>query len=444
MTATDDAPTEGDDEVPDPSTLRIVSLLPSATEIVGALGLRSHLVGVTHECDVCPDVDGKRALMASGSVKRVTASSMDPRAMTQGEIDATIKSHVAARANDDGGATTTSETTLPPLYTLDDGAMTDLKPTVVLTQSLCGVCGITEGDVAATATATAGGVGACAVSSSAPGTLAEVAASIESIARACGVPSRGRRVRERFERDLRDVEAATRNGRKSSVLLLEWIDPVFDGGHWVPGMIAAAGGVPLLQTLEGAKSAERSWDDVAAADPDVVVVACCGFDLARNAKDARDALKTTPRFASLRAVRDGRAFAVDGNRFFARPSPALAAGCAIVARCAHDDDEEIARAVEALEVYAEGGLGDAWARVDTSADAVRSGDPASAARERPAPAVADVEDAWAEMHASACARGEHTYVDPSTGYVVMTAVKLKARSIHWSPYDPVRVVNADP
>ena len=139
MTATDDAPTEGDDEVPDPSTLRIVSLLPSATEIVGALGLRSHLVGVTHECDVCPDVDGMRALMASGSVKRVTASSMDPRAMTQGEIDATIKSHVAARANDDGGATTTSETTLPPLYTLDDGAMTDLKPTVVLTQSLCGV-----------------------------------------------------------------------------------------------------------------------------------------------------------------------------------------------------------------------------------------------------------------------------------------------------------------
>ena len=115
-----------------------------------------------------------------------------------------------------------------------------------------------------------------------------------------------------------------------------------------------------------------------------------------------------------------------------------------MARCAHDDDEEIARAVEALEVYAEGGLGDAWARVDTSADAVRSGDPASAARERPAPAVADVEDAWAEMHASACARGEHTYVDPSTGYVVMTAVKLKARSIHWSPYDPVRVVNADP
>ena len=221
------------------------------------------------------------------------------------------------------------------------------------------------------------------------------------------------------------------------MLLLEWLDPVFDGGHWVPGMMRVAGCEPGLNSLEGSRSSRREWDDVVAADPDVVLVACCGFDLRRNAADAAAALAANNGdnpFAKLRAVRMGRCFVLDGNKYFARPAPALAVGAALVARCAHDGDENVVAALERLLFYPDCAKLDddrnlAWARVEgAGAQAMELN---HLLRQMPEagfeePDVPDIED-FDGLHEEACARGDNFYIDPKSGYMVMTRVKHEAR-----------------
>ena len=426
-----------------PANLRVVSLLPSATEVIGALGLRDCLVGVTHECDVCPDEAGMRAALAAG-VKRVTSSSIDPHVTSQRDIDTAVSEHAAAAAKREvdaargvTAAASGDDDEMPPLYSVDNDLVAELKPTVILTQSLCKVCAVSEDDVG-------GAAASCGLHSDAPSTLAEVGASVENIAAACGVPQRGKRARERFEAQLAEVAGAVAGARSSgkcsprpSVLLLEWLDPVFDGGHWVPGMMRVAGCEPGLNSLEGSRSSRREWDDVVAADPDVVLVACCGFDLRRNAADAAAALAANNGdnpFAKLRAVRMGRCFVLDGNKYFARPAPALAVGAALVARCAHDGDENVVAALERLLFYPDCAKLDddrnlAWARVEgAGAQAMELN---HLLRQMPEagfeePDVPDIED-FDGLHEEACARGDNFYIDPKSGYMVMTRVKHEAR-----------------
>ena len=426
-----------------PANLRVVSLLPSATEVIGALGLRDCLVGVTHECDVCPDEAGMRAALAAG-VKRVTSSSIDPHVTSQRDIDTAVSEYVAAAAKREvdaargvTAAASGDDDEMPPLYSVDNDLVAELKPTVILTQSLCKVCAVSEDDVG-------GAAASCGLHSDAPSTLAEVGASVENIAAACGVPQRGKRARERFEAQLAEVAGAVAGARSSgkcsprpSVLLLEWLDPVFDGGHWVPGMMRVAGCEPGLNSLEGSRSSRREWDDVVAADPDVVLVACCGFDLRRNAADAAAALAANNGdnpFAKLRAVRMGRCFVLDGNKYFARPAPALAVGAALVARCAHDGDENVVAALERLLFYPDCAKLDddrnlAWARVEgagaqaTELNHLLRQMPEAGFEE---PDVPDIED-FDGLHEEACARGDNFYIDPKSGYMVMTRVKHEAR-----------------
>ena len=428
-----------------PAGLRVVSLLPSATEIVGTLGLASALVGVTHECDCCPDEDGMDAALSAG-VKRVTSSAIDPHATSQADIDLEVKRHAAAAAD-------ASSDQLPPLYSVDDDLLAKLTPTVILTQSLCKVCAVSGDDVKKAGA----GAEACSVHNGAPSTLAEVGSSIEAIGEACGVPLRGLRAREEFEARLAMVTAAVgeeaaagEGGTPPSVMLLEWLDPVFDGGHWVPGMIRAAGCVPALNDVEGARSTQRMWKDVAAADPDVVIIACCGFDLKRNAADAAEAL-AAPRspLAGLRAVKNGRAFVLDGNRYFARPSPSLAVGAALVARCAYDGRPEVVEALERLPFYPAPAVArKAWARLthndaDTAAATttptkVKDDTMSPLSSYKPqgftaqglpfstSPGVPDIED-FEAIHNRACAAGDFFYNDPKTGYMVMTKINHQKR-----------------
>jgi iron complex transport system substrate-binding protein len=198
----------------------------------------------------------------SAGVRRVTSSAIDPHATSQADIDLEVKKHAAAAA---AGASSS----LPPLYSVDDGLLLELAPTVVLTQSLCKVCAISADDVSAAASAS------CDIISGAPSTLAEVASSIEAIGEACGVPRRGKKARDAFEAQLAQVTAAVKLAGSQhpapSVMLMEWLDPVFDGGHWVPGMMRAVGCVPSLNDAEGTRSTQRTWADVAAADPDVIL-----------------------------------------------------------------------------------------------------------------------------------------------------------------------------
>lgn len=394
---------DSSDAVPSPTNLRILSLLPATTEIIGSLGLGEYLVGVTHECDVLGDLDGENdlsLLIASGSCKRVTTTSLGSQvSMTQAQID-----HAVAEAY-------TSNT---PMFAINAALVKEARPTIVLTQDLCGVCAAGPEDVRRALEDGGGCARGMRVESYAPGTLMEVAESIEHVGEACGVPRRGARARREFEDRLVAVREATHAAKKQrTVLLLEWLDPAYDGGHWVPGMIVAAGCVPVLNAVEGAKSKARSWAEVAAADPDVVLFASCGFDLRRNLTDAAKALRTMPELAGLRAVRTGRAYCVDGNRYFARPGPSLAAGTALVARCAFDDEPEVVRRLEALPF-----LPNAWARLcdEEQQDVV---------------AVAKVGDIDTEdfdlLHETACAEGRMTYTDPATGYGVMTRLAHQKR-----------------
>ena len=426
-----------------PADLRVVSLLPSATEIIGALGIRERLVGCTHECDACPDEWGLQAALAAG-VRRVTSSAIDPHVTTQRDIDAAVNEHAATAAKREvdaaRGATAAAsgnDEGDPPLYSVDNELVAELKPTVILTQSLCKVCAVSEDDLK-------GAAASCGLHSDAPATLTEVGASIENIAAACGVPQRGKRARERFEAQLAEVAGAVAGARSSgkcgvrpSVLLLEWLDPVFDGGHWVPGMMRVAGCEPSLNSKEGSRSSRREWSDVTAVDPDVVLVACCGFDLRRNAADAAAALAVNNGdnpFARLRAVRMGRCFVLDGNKYFARPAPALAVGAALVARCAHDGDENVVAALESLSFYPDCAKLDdsrnlAWARVEGAG--AQTTELNNLLRQMPEagfeePDVPDIED-FDGLHEEACARGDHFYIDPKTGYMVMTKIKHEAR-----------------
>ena len=273
-----------------------MSLLPSATEIVGGLGLEGHLVGVSHECDVAPTAERLRAVLEAGC-ERVTTSDIDPHALPQGEIDRRVKE--ALETGGDGA-----------LYGVDAAAVARAAPTVLLTQTLCGVC--------APATSAVEAVLAASnvepvVANLEPTTIDDVAESFKSVARACGVPERGEDLVAKFyahlDRVRRAAEAASSS--RPRVLLLEWLDPPFDGGHWVPEQIEAAGCEPA-RNAAGGRSTGMSWDEVEAEDADVVLIACCGFDLRRNVSDA---VAHAPALSKLRAAREGRVYAVDGNRY---------------------------------------------------------------------------------------------------------------------------------
>lgn len=387
---------------------RILSLLPSTTEIVGALGLGGQVVGVTHECDMCPDRAGLAKVLARGA-ERVTRSGINPHALDQRAIDEAVKTSLASGLS---------------LYTIDERAVRRARPSVVLTQTLCSVCAPDEAEVEAVCRR----LGEALADESArtprvvnlePTTLEQVAETFVTVAEACGVPRRGRALKLEFEEKLRRLADVVRDAaRRPRVLLLEWLDPPFDAGHWVPEQIAAAGG-ETGSSEAGCKSEQITWETIEAIDPDVILVACCGFDLARNLADVRAALAAPEgrndeegRLRAVRAVRDGRLFVLDGNRYFARPSPSLAEGAALIARAAHADDPATIERLVDSGLLPEGG----WARVSVAEG-----------RAPVDPGVGEDGAGFRQAHEAACERGDASYEDPGTGFRVFTRVGLLAR-----------------
>ena len=223
-----------------PPSLRIACLLPSATEIVGALGLSGSIVAVTHECDLCPDRAGLQSLMASCDrppPSLVTSTTINPHAMQQAAIDEAVKRSVSSGLS---------------LYSVDQPALLATAPNLVITQALCAVCAPATEEVDAVCVdigrqlRAAGSSTTVEVLSLQPTDLPTVAASFEAVACACGpeFAPRGAALRAEFERKFHAVSAAVASTTvqtvRPSVLLLEWLDPVFDAGHWVPGQIEAA------------------------------------------------------------------------------------------------------------------------------------------------------------------------------------------------------------
>jgi iron complex transport system substrate-binding protein len=280
--------------------MRLVSLLPSATEIVYALGLDDQLVGVTFECDEPP---------AARTDKAVVVGGRDTRGMSPTEIDVYVKTRMAAGED---------------LYTLHADALAGLDPDLILTQDLCRVCALPSGHVEDALSY----LGCRAdVLSLDPYTLEEVLDTIQTVGDRTGT---GRRA-ERLVADLRDrlaaVAAAVRDRPRPRVAVVEWVDPPFTAGHWVPDLVEAAGGHPVA-ARPGARSVQTTWREVTDAVPDVVLVAPCGFHLDGA---ARQAAALAPRFPGAAL------WAIDADGVVVRPGPRLVDGVEAIAAILHPD-----------------------------------------------------------------------------------------------------------
>jgi iron complex transport system substrate-binding protein len=266
--------------------MSIVSLLPAATEIVCALGLRDRLVGRSHECDFPAGVEALPALTRA----RVDSS------LPSEELDSQVRQVVADRL---------------PIYVLDDERLGALAPEVVVTQEACEVCAIAYDQVVESLRRTAPGA---SVVSLQPARLAEVLGDVRAVASACGVPERGAAVVDGLTARLRRL-AADAPASRPRVAVIEWLAPPMLAGHWVPETIEAAGAVPV-GPHPGDMSPYASWDEMRALAPDAVVVAPCGFDLPRTRSEAM------PLADRLRALAP-RVLLMDGNAYLNRPGPRL-------------------------------------------------------------------------------------------------------------------------
>jgi iron complex transport system substrate-binding protein len=278
--------------------MRLVSLLPSATEIVYALGLGDQLAGVTFECDEPAAARAEKAIVVGG---------LDTRGMTPREIDDYVRGRLAA-----GG----------DLYTLHERALADLRPDLILTQDLCRVCALPSGQVEAALTY----LGCEArVLTLDPRSLEEVLGSIQAVGRATGVPGRADRVVAGLRGRLAAVAARIERQPRPRVAVVEWVDPPFTAGHWVPDLVAAAGGIPAA-ARPGAPAVAVSWAEIAAAEPEVVVVAPCGYHLPGAAEHARIAARELPGVP---------VWATDADGIIVRPGPRLVTGVEALAAVLH-------------------------------------------------------------------------------------------------------------
>ncbi len=286
---------------------RIVSLLPSSTEIVYALGLGERLVGVTHECDF-PS--------AARALPRLTASAL-PEASSSAEIDRHVRKSLHEGSS---------------LYALDSDLLEQLAPDLIITQELCAVCAVSYEIVAQAAKRLRGDP---RIVSLEPSSLEDVYANIATVAELAGVPQAARALVSGLRARTEALHASVAALPRLRTLILEWSEPPMSGGHWTPGLVELAGGEPVLAD-PGKNSRVLSWAEIAAADPDVVIVAPCGFDLQRT-RDAIAEIAPEPVWRNLRAVRSGRAYALDGNAYVNRPGPRLVDSAELFARAIHGE-----------------------------------------------------------------------------------------------------------
>ena len=309
-------------EYPPRPTPRIVSLLPAATEIVAALGLEANLVGRSHECDEPAGVVSLPALTAA----RIDASAPSRAIHDQVTQIGRTLGGVAADT-----AAACSIGTSAALYSLDVDTLASLKPDLILTQAACDVCAISAADVEAAVQKACVNTQVLALS---PATLADLFSDILAVGRATGRLAQAREVVARLRARIASV--ACRVGTFSDrprVAVIEWLDPPMAAGNWVPEMVRLAGGTDLFGTA-GGHSHWISWDDVAAADPDIVILVPCGFTLDRVVAEAASAA-VQPHLTRLRAYREGKIVAVDGHHLFNRPGPRLVDSLEVLAEILH-------------------------------------------------------------------------------------------------------------
>lgn len=265
------------------AAMRIVSLLPSATDIIYELGLFDSLVGVSEDCNWPPEVAHKPLVARS----RVDLSGLTPAQVDEIVTASRIDSH--------------------SIYAVDAGLMAELRPDLVVTQDLCEVCAVSSGDLS-----TACPIGVEVLSMN-PRSLADVVQSVIALADRLGVPERGREVAAGMRRKMEAVRDTVAGLDRPRVFVAEWMDPPYSSGHWLPEMVEAAGGANVL-SRPGEYSFKTTWESVLAEQPDLIVLAACGYSLQQSLERTR----------GLRLP--VRTVVVDGDAHFSRPAPRIADG----------------------------------------------------------------------------------------------------------------------
>jgi iron complex transport system substrate-binding protein len=290
--------------------MRIVSLLPSTTEIVYALGLGEQLAAVTHECDFPEQVQG---------VPIVTRSALDHSTSSSSEIDAVVRSQLRDELS---------------IYHLDRELLATLKPDLILTQALCEVCAVSFGEVAAAARELPQEP---VVLSLEPTRLDEIFGTILAIGNATMRREEALTLVASLRERVEQIRSRTAQiAYRPRVLLLEWFDPLYGPGHWTPELIQIAGGRSVFGSA-GTPSQRISWESIIAFAPEVIVLCPCGFTLERALIEADAILPYRPGWDALPAVRNGRVFAVDGNAYFSRPGPRIVESLELLASFIHPE-----------------------------------------------------------------------------------------------------------
>lgn len=294
--------------------MRIISLIASATELVHALGLGDQLVGRSHECDYPPEVHDLPAC---------TEPAFDVSG-TSGEIDARIKALVAEASADPSRALS--------IYRVFGDALRKLAPDVILTQSQCEVCAVSLVEVERSLE---GWIGTRPkLVSLAPEKLSDVWEDVQRVADALGVPEKGAALAACLKRRVEAIAIRAKGlAERPRVATLEWFEPLMAGGNWVPELVELAGGQNLIGEA-GKHSPWMTWDELLKADPDVIVLLPCGFDLLRTRAEAAD-LAIHEGWAGLKAVQTGQVYITDGNAYFNRPGPRLVESLEILAEIMH-------------------------------------------------------------------------------------------------------------
>jgi iron complex transport system substrate-binding protein len=288
--------------------IRAVSMLPAATEIVAALGLLDQLVAVSHECDFPQEVN---------RLPRVTHCEIHGQDLSSADIDLWVAGQLQTRGT---------------LYTIDETKLRELAPDLILTQRLCDVCAPAYGSVAALADTLPSRP---RVLNLEPRCLADILEDIRAVAQAMGRPENATELCRDLQSRIDAVTSRVRGLNRPSAFIMEWTDPIYNSGHWNPELIRLAGGAAVLSP-EGQHSVRINWDDLRAADPELLIIACCGQSIARTELDF-PLLRALPGWTSLNAVRVQGTFVFDGSAYFSRPGPRIVDTLEIMAKLLHPE-----------------------------------------------------------------------------------------------------------
>jgi iron complex transport system substrate-binding protein len=293
------------------SALRIVSFLPAATEMIYLLELGDQLVGRSHECDYPIQVKDKPVIVDCA---------LDLSAMSMSEIDVAVSRQLATGKS---------------LYRVDEAKLRAAAPDILVTQNLCQACGPAGNEVSQVLKTLSA---APRIIWQTPGNFAEVLEAVRILGRETGTAAKADRWADEAVSRIQQINAASRALRKTRVTFLEWVDPIYCGGHWIPQMLEWIAAEDA-NSRDGKDSVRIPWRSVLDYRPEVIFVAPCGFKTSKALAQA-ELLKSRPGWNELPAVRDGRVFAVDANAYFARPGPRLVEGVELMAHLVHPEHFE--------------------------------------------------------------------------------------------------------